>query len=380
MPAHRLVVPEPRDRRMLATWLSYDDLERLVVACLTAPVVGFSIVYGMSRQPRRPGGTTRKAAPPRLPRRRTARSRTAPRSRRASRSPTWPTPPPRYQGGAFVNSDPSRPDRPSDPVTRSDTPRRQRHETSSHACSPPRCRRRCACAAGAAEIPLGRRAQQRRLPDRRRRQAHERAARQAQQRQVQDQGLQQGRAGQREGNDRPGQDRRARHDARQHQPDERASAPRRMVPTMPFLFRLDRAHAQGARRPGRRGDPEGLRAPGLRRPGLLRQRRALDLRQEAGQDAGRRQGHEDPRAAVRPVGRAGRRDGRQRHADADRRGLHRPEDRPDRRRREQHPVVRRLQALRGGQVLLAHRALDGARDAADVARSCSTSCPRPTRT
>lgn len=40
--------PEPKDRRMLATWLSYDDLERLVVACLTAPVVGHSIVYGMS--------------------------------------------------------------------------------------------------------------------------------------------------------------------------------------------------------------------------------------------------------------------------------------------------------------------------------------------
>ena len=33
---------------MLATWLSYDDLERLVVASLTAPVVGHSIVYGMS--------------------------------------------------------------------------------------------------------------------------------------------------------------------------------------------------------------------------------------------------------------------------------------------------------------------------------------------
>jgi uronate dehydrogenase len=40
--------PEPRDRRMLATWLSYDDLERLVVASLTAPVVGHSIVFGMS--------------------------------------------------------------------------------------------------------------------------------------------------------------------------------------------------------------------------------------------------------------------------------------------------------------------------------------------
>lgn len=40
--------PEPKDRRMLATWLSYDDLERLVVAALTAPVVGHSIAYGMS--------------------------------------------------------------------------------------------------------------------------------------------------------------------------------------------------------------------------------------------------------------------------------------------------------------------------------------------
>ena len=40
--------PEPADRRMLATWLSYDDLERLVVASLTAPVVGHTVVYGMS--------------------------------------------------------------------------------------------------------------------------------------------------------------------------------------------------------------------------------------------------------------------------------------------------------------------------------------------
>jgi uronate dehydrogenase len=40
--------PEPKDRRMLATWLSYDDLERLVVASITAPVVGHTIVYGMS--------------------------------------------------------------------------------------------------------------------------------------------------------------------------------------------------------------------------------------------------------------------------------------------------------------------------------------------
>jgi uronate dehydrogenase len=40
--------PEPKDRRMLSTWLSYDDLERLVVASLTAPQVGHTVVYGMS--------------------------------------------------------------------------------------------------------------------------------------------------------------------------------------------------------------------------------------------------------------------------------------------------------------------------------------------
>jgi uronate dehydrogenase len=40
--------PEPRDRRMLASWLSYNDLYRLITACLTAPVVGHSIVFGVS--------------------------------------------------------------------------------------------------------------------------------------------------------------------------------------------------------------------------------------------------------------------------------------------------------------------------------------------
>jgi len=40
--------PEPTDRRMLASWLSYDDLERLVAAALAAPVVGHSVLYGMS--------------------------------------------------------------------------------------------------------------------------------------------------------------------------------------------------------------------------------------------------------------------------------------------------------------------------------------------
>lgn len=40
--------PEPKNRRMLATWLSYDDLHRLVVSCLTTPVLGHTIIYGTS--------------------------------------------------------------------------------------------------------------------------------------------------------------------------------------------------------------------------------------------------------------------------------------------------------------------------------------------
>ena len=51
---------------MLATWMSFDDTERLVVAALTAPVVGHSIVYGMSRQRHHLVGQHQRA-PHRLP-------------------------------------------------------------------------------------------------------------------------------------------------------------------------------------------------------------------------------------------------------------------------------------------------------------------------
>lgn len=40
--------PEPTDRRMLSSWLSHDDLHRLITACLTVPVLGHSIIYGTS--------------------------------------------------------------------------------------------------------------------------------------------------------------------------------------------------------------------------------------------------------------------------------------------------------------------------------------------
>ncbi len=39
---------EPADRRMLATFLSFGDLERLVVASLSSPIVGHTVIYGMS--------------------------------------------------------------------------------------------------------------------------------------------------------------------------------------------------------------------------------------------------------------------------------------------------------------------------------------------
>ncbi|HLS58071.1 MAG TPA: NAD(P)-dependent oxidoreductase [Paracoccaceae bacterium] len=40
--------PEPADRRMLWSWLSAADLVRLTEAALTAPRVGFSVIYGTS--------------------------------------------------------------------------------------------------------------------------------------------------------------------------------------------------------------------------------------------------------------------------------------------------------------------------------------------
>ena len=39
---------EPKDRRMLASWISHDDMHRLITACLTTQVLGHSIIYGTS--------------------------------------------------------------------------------------------------------------------------------------------------------------------------------------------------------------------------------------------------------------------------------------------------------------------------------------------
>lgn len=40
--------PEPANRRMMSTWLSYDDLVQLVDKALFTPGVGHTVVYGMS--------------------------------------------------------------------------------------------------------------------------------------------------------------------------------------------------------------------------------------------------------------------------------------------------------------------------------------------
>ncbi|MGR3793138.1 NAD-dependent epimerase/dehydratase family protein [Vannielia sp. SX4] len=40
--------PEPKNRRMLASWMSYDDFVRLIEAVFRAPKIGCPIVYGAS--------------------------------------------------------------------------------------------------------------------------------------------------------------------------------------------------------------------------------------------------------------------------------------------------------------------------------------------
>lgn len=96
--------PEPADRRMLATWLSYDDLERLVVAALTAPVVDHTVIYGMSdnrgvwwdnASARHVGYRAQDSSEP---------FRAAIEARQGAIDPTRPAA--RFQGGAFVTRGP----------------------------------------------------------------------------------------------------------------------------------------------------------------------------------------------------------------------------------------------------------------------------------
>lgn len=96
--------PEPRDRRMLATWLSYDDMERLVVAALTAPVVGHSVVYGVSDNAVRWWDNRHAAHLGFAPQDSSARFRDAVYARTAAPDPADPAT--TAQGGAFVRTGP----------------------------------------------------------------------------------------------------------------------------------------------------------------------------------------------------------------------------------------------------------------------------------
>jgi uronate dehydrogenase len=96
--------PEPKDRRMLATWLSYDDLERLVVASLTAPVVGCSIVYGVSDNTTSWWDNTSASHLGFRPQDSSERFRAAAESRQPVLDPSDPAT--RFQGGAFVKQGP----------------------------------------------------------------------------------------------------------------------------------------------------------------------------------------------------------------------------------------------------------------------------------
>jgi hypothetical protein len=121
-----------------------------------------------------------------------------------------------------------------------------------------------------------------------------------------------------------------------------------------------------SRRTDRRSDPGGLRCSWPRRSRLLRFRLALLLYDQAGAEDGGSQGHENPCATVRYLGRNDEGARRQRHADADGRSLHRPQDRADRRCGEQLAELLQLPSLRARQVLFAQRTLDGPRCPADV--------------
>lgn len=96
--------PEPKDRRMLVTWLSYGDLTELVRASLFAPQVGHTIAFGASAN-RDSWWDNRLAAHLAWkPRDNTERFRAA---READPPPKDPdSPVEKYQGGAYVISGP----------------------------------------------------------------------------------------------------------------------------------------------------------------------------------------------------------------------------------------------------------------------------------
>ena len=97
--------PVPKDRRMLATWLSYDDLHRLVSACLSTPVLGHSIVFGMSNNAVTWWDNSRARHVGFVPADTSDVFRDAVFAR--TTTPDLNDPAALYQGGAFVRADPT---------------------------------------------------------------------------------------------------------------------------------------------------------------------------------------------------------------------------------------------------------------------------------
>lgn len=96
--------PEPKDCRMLASWLSFDDAERLIVAALGAPRVGHTVVYGMSDNTVRWWDNRHAAHLGFRPQDSSERFRAAVMAREPAREPDDPAL--LYQGGHFTQAGP----------------------------------------------------------------------------------------------------------------------------------------------------------------------------------------------------------------------------------------------------------------------------------
>ena len=96
--------PEPRDRRMLSTWLSYDDLVELVRCSLFAPSPGHLVVYGVSGNRTTWWDDANARAIGFRPRDSSEPSRAKVEAAQAPPRPDDPAA--RYQGGSFVTAGP----------------------------------------------------------------------------------------------------------------------------------------------------------------------------------------------------------------------------------------------------------------------------------
>jgi uronate dehydrogenase len=95
--------PEAKDRRMLVTWLSYDDLTHLIAQSLFTPHVGHTIVYGASAN-RDSWWDNSRAAHLGFQPKDTSEPFRAKAEAQAPLSPDDPAA--RFQGGAFVKAGP----------------------------------------------------------------------------------------------------------------------------------------------------------------------------------------------------------------------------------------------------------------------------------